>query len=260
MLYQYELLKEYIEVWKKSKDIHGLIITGPVGVGKSFEVEQALKNEEYVMINTHVTPMKLYINLYETRNSYLIVDDVLDLFKNKDTSGLLIAATQTGTKPRILTWHTTSDKLEVPSEFVYEGKIAIICNKLPLHLEHLKSRCFYFELNLNYNEILAKLEEVCKSMKIPKKLFKFVKDNTSETTPEEILNIRLLIKLNSLYKKYPKKWQELGLYLIKQDKRLYILKKIMDKYNNVSDQIKMYQKLTGRKRSSFYKDKKRLLL
>ena len=260
MLYQYELLKEYIEVWKKSKDVFGLIITGPVGVGKSFEVEQALKNEEYVMINTHVTPLKLYINLYETRNSYLIIDDVLDLFKNKDTSGLLIAATQTGTKPRILTWHTTSDKLEVPSEFVYEGKIAIICNKLPLHLEHLKSRCFYFELNLNYNEILAKLEEVCKSMKIPKKLFKFVKDNTSETTPEEILNIRLLIKLNSLYKKYPKKWQELGLYLIKQDKRLYILKKIMDKYNNVSDQIKMYQKLTGRKRSSFYKDKKRLLL
>ncbi len=260
MLYQYELLREYIEVWKKSKDIHGLLVSGPVGLGKTWSVEQALKNEEYVLINTHITPLKLYINLYETRNSYLVVDDVLDLFKNKDTSGLLIAATQTGNKPRILTWHTTSEKLEVPPQFEYNGKIAIICNKLPVHLEHLKSRCFYFELKLNYNEILAKLEEIRKSMRMPKKLLEFIKENTNEATPEEVLNIRLLIKLNSLYKKYPKKWKDMGLYLIKQDKRLYILKKILDKYDKVSDQIKMYEQLTGRKRSSFYKDKQELKL
>ena len=95
---------------------------------------------------------------------------------------------------------------------------------------------------------------------MPKKLLEFIKENTNEATPEEVLNIRLLIKLNSLYKKYPKKWKDMGLYLIKQDKRLYILKKILDKYDNVSDQIKMYEQLTGRKRSSFYKDKQELKL
>lgn len=259
MLYQYELLKEYIEVWKKSKDIHGLLLSGPVGVGKSFEIEKALKNEDYILINTHVTPLKLYISLYDSRQSYIIIDDVLELFKNKDTSGLLIAATQTGSKPRVLTWHTTSDKLEVPTKFVYSGKIAIICNKLPVHLEHLKSRCFCFELKLSYNEIMEKLEEVSKGMRMPKKIMDFIRQNTDESTPKEVLNIRLLMKLHSLYKKFPAKWQDLGLHLIKQDEKLYILKKILDKYDNLQDQIRVYEKLTGRKRSSFYKDRKLLL-
>jgi len=261
MFYQYELLKEYIEAWKKSKEIQGLLVSGPVGIGKTYSVEQALKNEEYVLINSHVTPLKLYINLYETRNSYLVIDDVLDLFKNKDTNGLLIAATQTGNHPRTLTWHTTSKQLEdIPPSFIYEGKIAIICNKLPVHLEHLKSRCFYYELRLNYNEIIEKLAEVSKNMNLSEDLLDFVKENTDEATPEDVLNIRLLIKLNSLYKEFPDNWKELGLYLIKQDKRMYILKKIMEKYDKVEDQIKIYEKLTGRKRSSFFKDKKGLLL
>lgn len=240
------------------EDNHNFIVNDII-VHNSFEIEKCLKDEEYELVNSHTTPLKLYITLYNTRNSFLVIDDVLELFKSKDTSGLLIAATQTGIKPRVITWHTTSEKLGViPYKFNYKGKIGIICNRLPTHLDHLKSRCFYFELKLSYTEMIEKLEEVSKGMRLSDKLIKFIKRNTDESTAKEILNIRLLIKLNSLFKEFPNKWQELGLYLIKQDKRLYVLKRVIEKYANLEDQIQAYKKLTNRQRSSFYKDKAKL--
>lgn len=260
MLIKFELLNEYVKSWKKSKDINGLLLTGNPGFGKSWIISKQLKDDEHLVINSHVTPLKLYICLYETRNSYLVIDDVLELFKSPNTCGLLLAALQTNEKDRLISWHTTSNSLgDIPESFNYNGKLAIICNKLPSKLEHLESRCFHYELNLTYDELIEKIEEVRKAKGYPKELTKFIIKHTDKYTNPKILNLRLLIKLNSLYKE-SKNWKQIGIHLIKNDKRLYTLNKIVKKLSNVNDQIDLYYKLTGKKKASFYRDKKLLKL
>jgi len=260
MLVKFELLNEYIKSWKKSKDINGLLLTGNSGYGKTFEILKQLKDEEHLVINSHVTALKLYMSLYYTRNGFLIIDDVLELFKNSNTCGLLLAALQTNEKDRLISWYTTSNSLgDVPERFYYNGKLAIICNKLPSKLEHLESRCFHYELSLTYNELIEKIEDVRKAKGYPKELTKFIIKHTNKYTNPKILNLRLLIKLNSLYKE-SNNWKQIGIHLIKNDKRLYVLNKIVKKFNNVEDQINEYYKLTGKKRASFYRDKKLLKL
>ena len=259
---KYKLLEDYINIWIKSKKIHGLLVEGPVGTGKTHQLERILKQKKkkYILINTHITPLSLYITLYTFKDEFIVVDDVLKLFKDKTTSGLLIAALQSKERDRLVSYYTTSEKLgDIPNHFNFKGKIAILCNKLPANLDHLKSRCYHLILEFSYKEIIAILKEVSKNLGYPQELVKFIKENTDETTSKEILNIRLLLKLNSIYQEFPNKWKELGVYLIKKDTNLYILKHILDKYNNIREQIKMYKKLTGRGRSSFYRDKKKLL-
>lgn len=260
MLIKFELLNEYVKSWKKSKDINGLLVTGFPGIGKSWEISNQLKNEEHETVNSHITALKLFKLLYKTRNSNLVIDDVLELFKNQNTCGLLLAALQTNEKDRLISWHTTSNSLgDTPERFYYNGKLVIICNKLPSKLEHLESRCFHYELNLTYNELIEKINEVRKAKGYPKELVKFIIKHTDKSINPKILNLRLLIKLNSLYKE-SKNWKQIGLHLIKNDKRIYVLNKIVKKFGNTEDQIKEYVKLTGKQRASFYRDKRLLRL
>lgn len=259
---KYKLLEDYANVWIKSKDIHGFLVEGPVGMGKTYTIERILKAKKkpYCLLNTYITPLTLYITLYNFRNHFIVIDDVLELFKNKTNSGLLIAALQSEKKERLISYNSTTEKLkEIPRQFYFNGKIAIICNKLPKRLDHLKSRCYQFELKFNYNEKLEILEHIARRLHYPKVVVDFIKQNTSEATPDEILNIRLLLKLHSIYKTHPKKWKELGIYLLKKDSDLYLVKQIIEKYPNVRDQIKVYQELTGKSRASFYRTKQKLL-
>lgn len=259
---KYKLLEDYVNVWIKSKEIHGLLVEGPVGMGKTYNIERILtaKRKSYCLLNTYITPLTLYITLYSFRNQFIVIDDVLELFKNKTNSGLLIAALQSEKKQRLVSYNSTTEKLgEIPRQFFFNGKIAIICNKLPKHLAHLKSRCYHFELKFNYNEKLEVIKNIAAKLKYPEEIVEFIENNTNETTPEEVLNIRLLLKLYSIYKTHPKKWKELGIYLLKKDADLYLVKQILEKYQDPKEQVKVYRELTGKSRASFYRAKQKLL-
>jgi len=258
---KYDILNDYLIAWRSSDSLFGLLLTGDVGIGKTYILEDYLKGDECILINSHVTPLSLFITLYQHKSSesYIIIDDVLELFKNKETSGLLLSATQTGKLNRTLTYNSTTDKLgEVPSSFVYNGKIAIICNKLPNRLDHLKSRCFYYDLKLTFSERINKIIEVGKSMNVDSSVINFIVKYSNESTPKDILNIRLLLKINSLHRT-SKDWKRLGLHIINQDESLYALKKILSTYSNPKKQIEEYTKLTGLGKGSFYKHKKQLI-
>lgn len=136
-----------IETMLHSQKFNSVYIYGDTSSGKTYSVEKYLKenNKEGVFVNTHITPLSLYIHLYNNRDKILIFDD---LDKLDDTIiAIFKAATWQTNGKRTLNWISTSNVLEevgIPNEFEFLGKIIITCNNENRHkkFEPLLARMF----------------------------------------------------------------------------------------------------------------------
>jgi hypothetical protein len=261
MIPAYELLKRYVGVWRNSATMHLLLLEGEPGMGKTFEIEKYLKDnkQDFLVVNSHITPLGLYRTLYVMRDGFIVLDDVLKLFKSEENRGMLMAATQTGESPREITYTSSTDRLgDIPQRFEFSGKIVVICNKLPKRMDALRSRSYPYNLTLTYEEKIQKITEVANAKNIPIEVVDFIKRATTKHTPPDILNIRLLLKLDSIYKEFPGDWESLGTHVVMQDNNMYILSKILNADVPVEEKIAEYIRLTGKSRSSFYYHKKKI--
>lgn len=162
-------------------NIRSLMISGAPGIGKTYSLEKKLTaaadagNINFDMIKGKVSPIGLYIKLFENRHpgSVVVLDDV-DVFSNEDLLNVLKAALDTCEK-RVITWGTASSFLEerdIPNQFEYEGSIVFITNnnidkdlernsKNAPHLDALISRSVYLDLAVHSNrDIMIWVENV----------------------------------------------------------------------------------------------------
>ncbi|KXA93655.1 hypothetical protein AKJ66_01480 [candidate division MSBL1 archaeon SCGC-AAA259E22] len=124
-----------------------LILFSRPGLGKSYQVLSVLKEEglekdkDYALISGYSTPLSLYHKLYRNRDKIVVLDDVDGITSSRKALSLLQAVTWSVNGERIVNYETTSDKLEAPSQFEFEGSIIICLNRassLP-ELEALRS-------------------------------------------------------------------------------------------------------------------------
>ena len=153
--------------------VRGMVVTGPPGVGKSFGVEQVLKDAGIMKKLSHdslrrfgvekgaATPIGLYQLLYDysAPGSVLVLDDCDSVLYDELSLNLLKAALDSG-KNRTLSWRSESRALAnngVPDTFDFKGSIIFITNvkfertrgKLKDHLDAIMSRCHYLDLTLD---------------------------------------------------------------------------------------------------------------
>ena len=95
----YKDLYDMVEVLVKSKNIHGLIVYGSAGLGKTFNVIYKLEkmkeeghNIEYELITGHITALQLYQLLYQNKEKIVVIDDIADIFKDDTAKGILLSA------------------------------------------------------------------------------------------------------------------------------------------------------------------------
>lgn len=169
---RFEILEEMTAASIDGK-VRGMIVVGPPGVGKSYGVIRQLekahlfeqianKAPKYDIVKGAMTPIGLYIKLYDNRdaNQVVVFDDCDTVLMDDLSLNLLKAALDSG-KKRKLCWNADSNALRangIPDNFDFHGSVIFITNiqfdhirskKLQDHLQALQSRCHYLDLTMN---------------------------------------------------------------------------------------------------------------
>lgn len=164
--------------------IRSMIVYGAPGIGKTYDIEQALKKAkaeeriDYLLIKGTVSAPGLYTSLYKmSQGGICVLDDSDSIFENLEAFNLMKSALDT-TDERIVAWRKRSswvydaskadvnndDEIistddQVPNEFLYKGGMIFITNidfnekitnetKFSPHYNALMSRSLYLDLTL----------------------------------------------------------------------------------------------------------------
>lgn len=152
--------------------VKGMIVYGPPGVGKSYNVITALNEASFNDIladgegrhkvyHGYMSPVHLFRALYESReaDNIVVFDDCDSVLMDPDSLNILKAALDT-TSERWLNWNSESRMLkeeEIPNRFEFKGGIIFITNvdfenyrgKIKESLEAIVSRCHYLDLTID---------------------------------------------------------------------------------------------------------------
>jgi len=217
-------------------DVRAVVVSGPAGVGKSYEIEQLLTsmNPYHTIVRGYVRPTGLYRTLYEFRNpgSVVVFDDADSIFNDDVSLNLLKAACDT-TRQRKLSWLSEirmedegGDKM--PREFEFDGTIIFITNydfdlliargnKLAPHFAALVSRSMYLDMAMkNKRDYLVRIKQVLEKGMLrgmnmtrndEQEIVKFIEDHQDKMRE---LSLRMVVKVATLKKAHPTKWQSLA--------------------------------------------------
>jgi hypothetical protein len=236
---RFEILKEMAEM-AISGSVRALIVSGPAGLGKSFTVEEELKKfdpfaENYTITKGYIRPTGLYKLLYKhsEEGKVLVFDDSDTIFFDDTSLNFLKAACDT-TDVRRLSYLTEGQLMddetgeEVPKHFEFNGTIIFITNydfdamisrghKLAPHLEAMVSRSHYIDLTLRTRrDYMVRIRQVMdlgllrKSGLTPseeEEVMDFIEENQDRLRE---LSLRIALKVGTLRKKNPSKWQRMA--------------------------------------------------
>src|SRR3989338_860168 len=260
----YFILQEYTKLLAKTKKIFGLLVEGSTGRGKTFQILNSVLglglnlDKDFVVLTTYITPLEFYHFCYTNKDKLIVIDDVQEIFKDKATIGVILSFLWSATPTRTVEWHSTTAKLKTPAQFNPTGKMIIVSNKIPEEIASVKSRCLNYSIEFTHSEILEIIYEVCKVSNIPMEIADFIRDNTDMTTSDDVMNLRLPIKLYEIYKHNKENWQKLAKAQLNTDREIIILKEILGSSLSKVQQIKEFYERTGRHRSTFYRWKERI--
>jgi hypothetical protein len=240
----YTKLETFIDRWIAGT-IDLLIIESKAGMGKSHLIKDKLKNSEHLAINSHITPLMNYKQMYEHRHQKIWFDDVYYLLLNKLNIALLKQICET-TETKRLCYHTTSELIgDVPEEFTTSSKVLITCNCIEgsnPHLKAVKDRGFHIEFNPTRQEIISRLQEVSQNYPLLEDKEKEEVLNIIEANSKYIkdLSLRTLVKGFQLFQYYKQKgvdWQEDFLKMLGLSDKMVRMNELLVKYDNDNDRL-----------------------
>ena len=224
-------------------NIRALFVTGAPGVGKTYGVEQTLREagmieqfenspKHFEIVSGSLRPLAMYMKLYEhcDKNHVVVFDDCDQIFTEEESLNLLKAALDTSEKRKIY-WGAESNalsKAEIPNDFEFNGSVIFISNlnfrkvrgdRVRGHLAALMSRSHFLDLTVHtFREKMLRIEDLVanKGMldgfqlreKTKKVIMEFLRENAKVFNE---LSLRTVIKLAELAKTYDEdssKWTE----------------------------------------------------
>lgn len=227
--------------------VRSFIMSGAPGIGKTFNVEQAMKRAEvaaadkgkrfrYKFIKGAVTPINLYKELYNYRQpgDVIVLDDADSVFFDDNGVSILKAALDS-TPNRYISWLSESHALksgsaeeDVPTTFLYDGTMIFITNtdfqaivdegrsKLAPHFSALLSRSMYLDLAIhNRRAIAIWVHYLVNNKNILVNHYDLTKDEQKKAVDwilrhrDEMrtLSIRDAMKIGQLMKTNPETWE-----------------------------------------------------
>jgi len=218
--------------------VRSMIVVGPPGVGKSFNVVKKLEEANlfnmiggdirFEVVKGATTALGLYAKLYEysREGDVLVFDDCDSILMDELSLNILKAALDTN-KKRTIHWNSDSKLLQregIPNKFDFKGACIFITNikfdsirstKLRDHLSALESRSHYIDLTMNtMRDKLLRIKQIARSGELFKE-YRFENNEEQEilTFMEECqgrlreMSLRCAVKLADLRKTMPMNWK-----------------------------------------------------
>lgn len=220
--------------------IRSLIISGPAGLGKSYTVEQAIREYDpdgirSIIAKGFVRPTGLYLLLYEYRHkgNVIVLDDADSIFADQDALNLLKTACDT-TKKRMVSWRAETRMVDengdpVDRTFEYNGTIIFITNKdfdeeiarggrNAEHFEALVSRSHYVSCDMySKRDYIVRIKQVVTKGMLrdqkglgpnsEAKIVSFIEEHADDLRE---LTLRMALKLADVFKMNPSKFESLA--------------------------------------------------
>ncbi len=127
-LSSYDRLEVYLRAFAQGH-FNLLILVGSGGLAKSRSVRAAL-NGKACWIEGNATPFGMYVNLYQHRDEFVVIDDVDALYADRSGVRLLKCLCQTE-EEKTVAWHSDAKSLDrqgIPREFTTTSRVVIISN------------------------------------------------------------------------------------------------------------------------------------
>lgn len=253
---------------RASQRMHALIVEGPAGWGKTTAVDKALRaaGVEAVHVGSYSTPLSLFNFLYENSDRFIIIDDCAGLFNDQSSMAILKAATWAQEASRPVRWGTTSSKVAT-DQFLFSGKLIIICNSFPTtpDAEAIRSRSFPCKIDITPDrakELLiaaASDKNWYPESKRALSVSKFLHSRLSNGALSQI-SYRTLQMGYELAEHNPENWQDLlsGMIVSQPQDPKKLVRKLAREDLRVKDQLRAFEEATGLKRRTFFKYRRSL--
>ena len=221
-------------------DARSMIVSGPPGLGKSFEVEQALEawnpsGNKFSIVKGFVKPTGLFKKLYQhrRRGQVIVFDDCDAVFSDETTLNMLKAVCDT-TDRRVVSYLSEYNMVDeessdtIPKSFEFKGTIIFITNldfdslierghKIGPHLSALISRSHYIDLAMKtQRDYVIRIRQVVDAGMLKAHglndqqqtdVMRFVDDNIDRLRE---LSLRAVIKIANLRKANAAKWESVA--------------------------------------------------
>jgi len=255
---KYQELDKFVKMFAEKK-ANLIIIKSKAGLGKTSSVLRTLKGEDFYFINSHVTPLQFYKDIYTNIGRPILIDDVDNLLTSKISVSLLkqICGTE---ETKTIQYHSTSPaSADVPMSFTTNSNVLILCNEFDVKNENIRAlidRGFYVSFEPSIEEVLTKMTEI--TNKYPHlqlddrvKVLNFIKRNAKYGKD---ISLRTLIKAFQIFEFDQANWKRITLELMNIDQRMIEIVGLVEQYDN--DKVRI-QHFSGSK-ATYYRLKKGL--
>ena len=268
-----ELIGHYIDLLLSNSEFYGLLINGKGGLGKTYlsvnYIKKHLNSSEYAYFNGHITPLSIYLNLFENKDKKVIIfDDIDNLLTSGSILGILKGVLSPVSDKRIVQYHSTTNLMDgVPAFFEITAKIIIICNSIPrkskLNIDALLSRLLVYKVNYTYSEKKVLLLEYIRGrsdilQKDKVRILKLIKNSIDETTLD--LNYRLIQKIIAISSfAHPEHQKMMIKSILHKDKDFQDYLSAVKRSRTKKEAVKIYTSESQKSRASFYRIEQRYI-